>query len=546
MNTKICILLLLLFNAFDAKAQSFQLRQEVLKEIAKKDYRPTFSVLAARLKTGIYQDQALRQLDTLLSREYGDMFWMYGCAGLYFSCKDILPDNYKAKIRECWKKYTPYRGDTENHFLMYYSSLYLLSEEWPDLPDSDWFMGKSSKEIHDESASYLNFFINRTVRFGQIEFDSPRYMYYYITPLLLLNEYAQDTVVKRRCGMMVEFLLADYAAKYLNGSLCGSNSRVSNEAALNPRSAEMTSYGEYFFNDSVTHIFPDVAFAAMASFSIPEIIKTIANNRAEPYVIEEIKRSREMIRYSSELNKAVNMYSFMTKDFALGSFRGGLVQPIQQRSWSLVLNSDHQNNIIFGLHPFVSKKELGMFFPEEPSFILEKIDAVKHGYSSEDKWVGGSPYETIRQYKNQIECRYSIPKKERYSHVDIFIPGWGKFLPGDKIHGHDIRIQYDSCIVTIVARTPYELKREGENFRLRLSLVARKTSYYLSCSRLDEFNEFDDRTAMPAEKTYSVDKQNGEWLFRSKFLESKLGSAILKMKYGTNERILDFTTNTIR
>ncbi len=539
-------ILLLFFITVDARAQSFTLRQDVLRKIAETDHRPTFSVIAARLQTRIKKNEALAQLDTLLGKEYGDMFWMYGCAGLYFSAKEELPDSYKVKIRECWKRYTPYRGDTENHFLMYYGSLFLFSEEWPDLSDSEWFMGKSSKEIHDESASYLDFFINRTVRFGQIEFDSPRYMYYYLTPLVLLAEYAKDTVMKKRCGMMLEFLLADYATEYLAGNFCGANSRISNEAALDPRKAEMTAYGEYFFEDSVTHLYPDIAFAAVSSFTIPEIIRSIAHQRAEPYEQQEIKRSRDMIRYSHELNKEVNKYLFMTKDFALGSLQGGLIQPIQQRSWSLMLNSRHENNIIVGLHPYVSEKELGMFFPEEPSFMLEKIDAVKSGYSSEDKWVGGSPYETIRQYKNQLECKYSIPKKEKYSHVDIFIPGWGQFLPGDRYHRHDIRIQYDSCIVTIVARTPYELKKEGENFRLRLSLVGRKTSYYVSCNPLDEFNEFDDRTSISVGENHTSDNFGRDRLFYSKFLESKLGSAVLKIKNGEKERILDFNTNTIR
>jgi hypothetical protein len=233
----------------------------------------------------------------------------------------------------------------------------------------------------------------------------------------------------------------------------------------------------------------------------------------------------------------------MTKDYSLGSIQGGLVQPIQQRSWSLTINSPEKNNIIFGLHPYVSEKELGMFFPEEPSFMLEKIDAVKNGYTSENKWVGGSPYETICQYKNEIECSYNIPKEEKYQHVDIFLPGWGQFLEKDSMH---LRIQYDSCIVEIMPKTPYTLIPENENYRLRLFLNSGKTGYFLACNKDDGFNDFDDSVKFCAKDDMPPDKKKEEWLFYSKFLESKLGSGILKMKDGANERILDFIANTIR
>ena len=522
------------------------LRKNVLHRISERDYRPTFSCIAARLKLGVRKDLALKQLDTLLTKEYGDMFWMYGCTGLYFSTKKTLPASYKKKIKECWKKFTPYRGDTENHFLMYYSSLYLMSQEWPKLPASAWFMRRSSRELHRESEEYLTHWIDRTVRFGQIEFDSPRYLYYFITPFVLLSEYSKDTLMKKRCRMMLEFLLADYAAEYLDGNYCGAHSRIGTDAAFDTRSAEASSYGEYFFEDSVAHLLPDVAFAAISSFTIPTIIRTIANDRKEPYGHHEIKRSRDAFRYSAQLNSSVYKYTFMTKEYSLGSIQGGLVQPIQQRSWSLTINSRQTNNIIFGLHPYVSEKELGMFFPEEPSFMLEKIDAVKNGYSSENKWVGGSPYETICQWKNRIQCSYDIPATEKYQHVDLFLPGWGKFLQADSVEKRTVRIQFDSSIVTIATKTNYTLNKEGENFRLRLSLDSGKTSYFLICDVVDGFNELDADAAFCSKEDIPQGKKKEDWLFLSKFLESKLGSAILKMKDGANERILDFTMNTIR
>ena len=224
----------------------------------------------------------------------------------------------------------------------------------------------------------------------------------------------------------------------------------------------------------------------------------------------------------------------MTKEYSLGSIEGGLIQPIQQRSWSLTLNSKEQRNIIFGLHPYVSEKELGMFFPEEPSFMLQKIDAVKNGYTSENKWVGGSPYEKICQYKNEIKCSYDIPETEKYQHVDIFLPAWGKFIHGSGLNL--LRIQYDSCIVTIVPQTKFELITESGNLRMRVSLDSGKTSYFLKCDKMDEFNDLDDRDTFCAKEDIPSGQKKQDWLFLSKYLESKAGSGILKMKKGHSIR----------
>ncbi|HZK75865.1 MAG TPA: hypothetical protein VFD13_03065, partial [Candidatus Kapabacteria bacterium] len=288
----------------NASAQSLATKLAVLDRIAAIPVRNDFAIVAAKIHQGVDTAAAYRQLDTLLSRANGDMFWMYGCAGLYYVTQDVLRPSYKARIRYCWKHFTPYRGDTENHFLMYYGSLLLMSQAWPDLPDTDWFMGKSSKEIYAESKEYLDHWIDETVRYGQEEWDSPRYGYYYITPLALLAEYTKDTRLKHRFEMMLEYELASYAADYLDGCYCGAHSRVGDDAAIDPRAAEITAYGKYFFEDSVSHLLPDVAFAAMTHFVCPKIIREIATDRSIPYEQYSLKRGRQMLRYMDQWRTA--------------------------------------------------------------------------------------------------------------------------------------------------------------------------------------------------------------------------------------------------
>ena len=73
--------------------------------------------IAARLTLGIDQRWVLARLDSLLSQPpRGDMFWMFPFVTAWFAGRETLPDRYKARLRDLWRTYMPYRGDTENHW----------------------------------------------------------------------------------------------------------------------------------------------------------------------------------------------------------------------------------------------------------------------------------------------------------------------------------------------------------------------------------------------------------------------------------------------
>ena len=402
-------------------APSASQREHVLRTVAGFKHLG-FQVVAARLKLGVDTSLAWRQLDTLVSRPTGDMFWMYPATGFYLNTKGQLDSAWRGRFRQAWKSYTPYRGDTENHFVMYYTSLLLMSQEWPDLPGTEWFNGKSSQENRRESAEFLEHWIDETVRQGSTEWDSPRYAYYYITPLLLLRDFVSDERLRKRSEMMLELTLADYAAEYLNGSYCGAHSRDGDGSVVDPRKAEVSSYGQLYFTDSISFVLPDLAYAAMSPWQCPPIIRAIAHDRDSAFVHTETKRSRAKMRFSDERFSTVRKYNYMTPDYCLGSIQGGLHQPIQQHSWDVTFAASRPNNTLFSLHPTWSAEELGMFFPEDPELMVEGVARAKASYTNENKWIGGSPHEFIAQEENVLVALYDIPSSATVRHVDLFLP----------------------------------------------------------------------------------------------------------------------------
>ena len=519
-------------------------RQQALEQIAK-DNRRNFHFILAKLQTGSDTALAWQQLDSLLAEPTGDMFWTYPATAFYFYGRGHLNDAWRAKFRHVWKTWTPYRGDTENHFLMYYETLYLMAQEWSDLPGSEWFNGKSSEENFNEAEEYLNHWIDETVRYGQTEWDSPRYFYFYVAPLLTLYDFAKDTTMKKRCGMMVEYLLVDYAAEYLNGNYCGAHSRDGDGSVIDPRNAEARSYSEFYWEDTLDFVLPDLAFAAMSSFRCPKIIRDIAYDRTTPFTHYERKRSRAKMRYSDERYTDVYKTTYMTPDYALGSIHGGLQQPIQQHTWDITFAADRPNNTIFALHPYASAHELGMFFPEEPELMEESILNSKASYGSEDKWIGGSPHESIRQYNlisqdedisaryrvAAIDGTYNLPNGIRYPHVDFFFPTSIDTLIQQP--NSIIIIQYANTLVGIELTTVDSLTWTKEDTHQRLRLYGNTIEYKVRVvennpKQASELEYFLQRVPSPP---FLGDQPFRLRLFSGPHLKSEYESAILSIRY---------------
>jgi hypothetical protein len=539
------LLILSLLVSSQSAAQTLHSPSEksasILKALASSKHRLSFAATAARLHTNTDLDRAYRDLDTLLSKEYGDMFWMYGITGFYFTSKELLPDTIQQKIRWAWKHLTPYRGDTENHFLMYYSSLFLMSEVWPDLRGSEWFTGQSSKEIQKESREYLLHWIDQVSKYGLNEFDSPRYQYYFYTPILFLSQFAKDQAVRDRATLLLEMLLADHATKYVNGNFVGAHSRTVEASALTGTIGEINGYSQYFFEDTVTNIQPDLGYIAIIGYECPEIIKQIAKTKNYPFELFESKQERPALRYNTTA-KPVAKYTYIDSSYSIGSVPGGIIQPIQQQSWKLVFHDHASPNTITGLHPYRSAMELATYFPEEPSFQAERIENTKAGYSSENKWIGGSPYERINQYKGALLVEYDIPPGVESQHSDLFITKGAvcDCSIGDTIKvDSTVTIKYNDVGLRVTAvHSSYVVLQEAQGLRLR-SLQP------VSGWMITVGGPVSDASKLKAQ-SLRRNRDASRYLYRSPYINSRRGSGVVTISFGKKKRVLNFRTGSVQ
>ena len=118
---------------------------------------PGYGTIAARLWMKEDAERCSRRLEQLLAAgPQGDMFWMYPVTAIAYLDRGQLTDSARKALRNAWRTYAPYRGDTENHWLLYYTCLYLMSQMYPGEGGDTWYTGKSLKKTSRKQNAGLN------------------------------------------------------------------------------------------------------------------------------------------------------------------------------------------------------------------------------------------------------------------------------------------------------------------------------------------------------------------------------------------------------
>ncbi len=387
--------------------------------------------VAVNFHQGTHLEWARERLRRMCESPRGAMFWMFPMVLTMNAGKEHLSDEDLAVIREAWRTYFPYRGDTENHWLMYYASIYLAAEYWPDLPGSEWYNGKTSAENRAEAKEYLMETFQITTGYGRGEYDSPNYIDPYLSALALLTAWAQDPELQKLAEMQLEGDLADFAVENIGGVYGGAHSRIYPKHAIQPALAASSSLAWLLWGQGEMALNGSALLLSLTGYQPPAILQKIATDRSTPYVHRELKRTRwrmrhagpESIDLAGHRTQPVYKYSYMTPHYMLGSSQGGLLQPIQQQTWSLNWHEAKplgKASTFFALHPYYSALEGTMYFGADWDTVVDLIARSKVDYNSPDKLMSGSPHEQVFQHQSAIIGLYDIPEGTTFPHLNTF------------------------------------------------------------------------------------------------------------------------------
>jgi len=539
-----------------------------------------YANIAAKL--WLHDDAALcsRRLEELLTAPSGDMFWMYPVTAIAYLDQGQLSTSARKTLRDSFRTYMPYRGDTENHWVMYYTSLYLMAQLWPGQDGDQWYTGKSSLENMQEAAGWLESWVRLTTRRGQGEYDSPNYMGMYLLSMSYLAAWARDPAMKQRAAMMLEYLIADYAAEQIDGVYVGAHSRVYDREVLEKWNVGASDFGWILFG--LGHALPppsnQALFYVLASaYQPPEILRLIASDRSQPYTEYERKRTRNRWRFFDELHGPVYKTTYVRREYAVSSDQGGTLQPIQEHSWDITWSVPDPRgiqNTLFTLNPYSSLKELETYFTFPADIGISGVVSSKKSYDSPDKFVGGSPYEKILQDQDTIIVLYDIEAGARFPHVNGFFSkdlaelsedptGWIFARGGDALiacrplqpyvwkpidgGGRRLFSPYlkNGMVLQVAAVSEFAGMAE-----FRRAILALPLEFSLDPKPSVRFRSLRGRNLefMYGEtpRVDGVALEYSRWpLFGGPFLEAPVDSETLILKYGSLRRTLDFRTLSV-
>ncbi|HIG17928.1 MAG TPA: hypothetical protein EYQ31_11980, partial [Candidatus Handelsmanbacteria bacterium] len=155
--------------------------------------------------------------------DMGGPFHVLPAMLLHSRWEEQLPPEAEQMIRDFLLRGIIVRGNTENHWLMYYAGNLLAAERWRD-EDLFWD-GRPPVAMQREATRWILGTIERTARIGHHEYDSPGYHIEHMMPLIGLYEHTTDEFLRTQVERVLTLKVADMALEFFKGSWAGSHSR---------------------------------------------------------------------------------------------------------------------------------------------------------------------------------------------------------------------------------------------------------------------------------------------------------------------------------
>lgn len=368
------------------------------------------------------------ELIEMAGREYEPgPFNIYPGIVLLNRWEDRMPtaavESIKSMFFDSWQQ----RGNTENHWLMYYVGNLLAAERWPHEPKM--WNGLPPAAMQAEASRWILGMIRRTATIGHYEYDSTGYHTEHFIPYLALAEQAADPYMRRQALQMVQLLLADMALEYFHGAYAGGHGREGNVntwTQVGPGQAlNYLYFGDEEFEPE-RHCQTYATFASAASFRPPAVLAAIALDRQTPHAVCKTKPPRAIYRHVEHEPEPVHKYTWMSRSFALGSTQTGLpgppAAPIDLTSWDLTWRGPRHQAKICCNHPYRSYRRFSAFLPDLPQRVGRHVATGKPHMQVADRLFGASPYEYMMQHEGALIVLYRIPPDDETPYVNCFLP----------------------------------------------------------------------------------------------------------------------------
>ena len=422
--------------------------QEILSAAARSEQDSMWSIhakLATHEDPAQLGDQVMASVERTINEiipggegaRFGGPFHVLPAMLLLCRWESVMPAAAIERIREFFVNGVLVRGNTENHWLMFYAGNLLAAERWED--ESLFWDGRPPEVMRREATRWILGTIDRTARIGHHEYDSPGYHVEHMAPLIGLYEHTRDKHLREQLERVLTLMVADMALEYFKGSWAGSHSREGYRENTWTRVGPIQTLQYLFlggedFNEDY-HVHHYAVSATASAYRPPAMFADIAWDRSEPHVVRKTKAPRNIIRHAPDQAGPIYKTTYMSRSFALGSAQinlpGSSAGPIDLVSWDLTWSAPKHQGKIGCNHPFQGPERFSAFLGPHPQNARRDIGGGKPYLQSLDRLFGASPFERMLQHEGAIVLLYQIPEQDEAPFVNLFLPNDTDWLERD-------------------------------------------------------------------------------------------------------------------
>ncbi|WP_284645080.1 CARDB domain-containing protein [Paenibacillus silviterrae] len=347
----------------------------------------------ARFELAVDVERALEWMQSINDNPAGaSMFFYTANIDTYLKYGHLYSEALRAKVKQRLQEVDySNNGSTENHLIKFRTAGYLTAQTWPD-----WSKAAVTKQFAERDIVDM---LTRFVKYGMKEYDSTTYAALYLECLLMLNDYAEDPLLRQQARMTADWMLANIAGEWVNGYWMSSSLRDYDGVSPKLAAAGNVMAWLYLGGEERPRLrenelsYPEGMYAVMAALSeyrAPELVERIAQDRSEPHLHLESHDQHP----TNKLNppSGYRKTSYLTDRYGVASQfdgNGKLGWSDQLRRW---------------LVRWVSPEAYSTFFMTHPK---------RGGIVS-----GGTAYEQVLQKDGAIIAVYNIPSGDAYPYVN--------------------------------------------------------------------------------------------------------------------------------
>lgn len=326
----------------------------------------------------------------------------------------------------------PVTGGTENHRLMTWSSLYLFTQEFPEIN----FILSSESNASISAIRVKEYIKNKILLIGKDvftrgnnEFLSPVYEIFHFIPLLNLYNYAQDSEVVSIVNALLLFHSLNLRLNLHDGYIVAPVCREYGQQQKRiPSISSVLSYlywNEPCLNDVELSQAHFGVYVVNSKWNLPDWLYCLASDMAKPYEIYQ-----KIPFFKQEHGTYMYRYVYQDTHFAIGS-GNTRNQPgtycIDDTQMSIAITSSKNVNSILCYHPYYYSKD------------------------GENRLKGGlcSPFMQIAHKEKSMVVMFEFPEKDPWRE-----DGWNKRWLDQRL---------ENLIHTSICRIPNDFRVDNLN-----------------------------------------------------------------------------------